>query len=104
MLSSAVPTSGPLTRPRGSAVRAVTPAELKSLATSLAQPIYWVGPEPRVTYELTQTTGGLIYVRYLPAGVEVGDRRTFLTVGTYPVNNAFAQQRERWRTVPATRW
>lgn len=70
-------------------VRAITPAGLKRLAAGLGQPIYWVGPEPNVTYELTQTKGGLIYVRYLPAGVNLGDRSAFLTIGTYPVTKAF---------------
>jgi hypothetical protein len=30
-----------------------------------------------------------VYVRYLPAGVEVGTVQPYLTVGTYPIQNAF---------------
>ena len=45
-----------------------------------------------MTYEVTQTSDGRIYVRYLPAGVKVGDARPdYLTVGTYPVTGALAK-------------
>src|SRR5687768_346552 len=43
-------------------------------------------------YELTHTRDGRVYIRYLPAGVEAGDPRpNFLTVGTYPQEDAFAE-------------
>lgn len=51
----------------------------------------WAGPKAGTTYELTQTTDGRIYIRYLPAGVKVGDQRpNYLTVGTYPQTGALA--------------
>ncbi len=68
---------------------ASTPAALRALSTSSKQPIYWVGPRPGQTYELTRTSGGRVYVRYLPAGTKVGNRRADYTiVGTYPTENA----------------
>jgi hypothetical protein len=41
-------------------------------------------------YELTQTTDGRIYIRYLPPNVPIGDRRgKYLIVATYPLQNAY---------------
>ena len=69
---------------------AVTPAALVKLAARLGRPVYWVGKEAGKTYELTQTPDGRVYVRYLPDSVAVGVPRPYLTVGTYPVENAYA--------------
>ena len=69
---------------------ATTPAALKTLSTSLGHPIYWAGEKENVTYELTQTTDGKTFVRYLPAGVEPGDKAPYLTIATYPVDDAYA--------------
>lgn len=70
---------------------ATTPAKLKNLSRSLNQPIYWVGARAgSVKYELTRTSDGSIYVRYLPANAKIGERETpFLTVGTYKLPGAF---------------
>jgi hypothetical protein len=74
---------------------AASVAELKALAGSVGHAVYWAGERPSATYELTRTNGGDIYIRYLPAGVSVGDRRpNFLTVGTYPKANAFRTVRK----------
>jgi hypothetical protein len=70
--------------------KAVTVADLRSLSSSRGQSVYWAGPMPSTTLELTQTSDGRIYVRYLPSGVGVGDHHPYLTVGTYPVRNAVA--------------
>ena len=49
------------------------------------------GTKAKSTNELTQTSDGRIYIRYLPAGVQVGDQRPdYLTVGTYPQADAMA--------------
>jgi hypothetical protein len=65
--------------------------DLKALAARVGHPIYWAGPRPGYTYELTQTPSGKVYIRYLPSGVRVGDPRAgFLTVATYPLPNAYA--------------
>jgi hypothetical protein len=74
--------------PTGS--NAASVQQLKSLAVTLGHPIYWAGVHRGATYELTQTRNGSVYVRYLPGGVAVGDRRAdYLTIGTYPQNAAF---------------
>ena len=76
----------------GSGASAVSESELKSFASSVSHPVYWAGPKDGYTYELTQTANGLVYVRYLPEGTDVGDSRSqFLTVGTYPRAGAFAE-------------
>jgi len=53
--------------------------------------VYWAGAPSKDTYELTRTTDGRTDIRYLPPGVAVGDTRPdYLTVGTYPLTNAYA--------------
>jgi hypothetical protein len=77
---------------------ATSEAELRSYAASSSTPVYWAGPRAGQTYELTRTTDGRVYVRYLPEDVEVGDPRPqFLTVGTYPRANAWAELRRASR-------
>jgi hypothetical protein len=69
---------------------AASVAELKALPAKVGHDFYWAGAEKGVTYELTQTSGGNLYVRYLPAGVQINDPRpTFLTIGTYPRRGAY---------------
>jgi hypothetical protein len=87
--SSSASTTDTSTSPRPIGPVAATPAALRELSTSSKQPIYWVGPRPGQTYELTRTTGGRVYIRYLPANAKVGNRRADYTiVGTYPTENA----------------
>jgi hypothetical protein len=62
---------------------------LRKLADEEGHGVYWIGPEANTTYELTRTSAGRIFVRYLPKGVPVGiDRADYTIVGTYPVPNA----------------
>lgn len=71
---------------------ATSESELRSFAESASHPVYWAGPKKDFTYELTRTTDGRVYVRYLPEGTDVGDPRArFLTIGTYPRKGAFAE-------------
>lgn len=88
--------SGPDVPERAPAM-AMNLAQLRAFADSAGRPVYWAGATPPglpgsgVTYEVTQTGDGSIYLRYLPPGVATGsDRPQFLTVGTYPVGNARA--------------
>jgi hypothetical protein len=69
---------------------ALSRSELLSRAGDLSHAAYWLGPRPGTKgYELTSTPAEGIYVRYLPAGANGGDRRAYvLVVGTYPVANA----------------
>jgi hypothetical protein len=77
---------------------AASESELKSFAESVSHPVYWAGPKEGFTYELTRTTDGRVYVRYLPEGTEVGDPSSrFLTVGTYPRAGAFAELKRAGR-------
>ena len=70
--------------------RIVSQAQLQHFAGSLDHPVYWVGPKPGFSYELTSATGRA-WVRYLPAGVRAGDSRaSFLVVGTYEQAHAYA--------------
>jgi hypothetical protein len=83
------PAGAPPRTPTGS--KAASVQQLKALAVTLAHPIYWAGAQPGDTYELTRTSNGSVYVRYLPAGVRVGDPKPkYLTVGTYPQKGALA--------------
>jgi hypothetical protein len=68
----------------------ISPRGLVTLSAALKQPIYWAGPEPGDTYELTQVSNGKVYIRYLPRGVKLGANKALLTVGTYPLADAFA--------------
>ncbi len=67
---------------------------LNAFASSVGHPIYWVGSQPRFTYELSRTKDGRVYIRYLPPGVKLGNSNpNYLTVGTYPQPHAFATLR-----------
>jgi hypothetical protein len=69
---------------------ATTEEELRSLSDELGHPLYWAGPIPDRTYELTRTSDSRVFIRYLPKGVPVGIRQAAYTiVGTYPVENAY---------------
>lgn len=86
-----------------SKVSAVSEAGLRDFAASVRNPVYWAGPRTGQTYELFRTADGRVYVRYLPAGVKVGDPRPhFLTVGTYPLANGFAALKRISRAPGAT--
>jgi hypothetical protein len=68
---------------------AATQGDLRSRSIDEGHPIYWAGPKSDTTYELTRTSNGRIFIRYLPKGVPVGvDKADYTIVGTYPVPNA----------------
>jgi hypothetical protein len=68
---------------------AASARDLRAFA-SPGRPVYWVGPPNSGTLEVTRTSGGAIYVRYLPAGVAVGDSApSYTTVGTYSKPDAY---------------
>jgi hypothetical protein len=69
---------------------AASMSDLRTLVTTIRHPVYWAGPRRNATYELTRTRDGRIYIRYLPLGARIGDRRPdYTAVGTYPVANAY---------------
>jgi len=83
-------TSTQASTPAKAAPALISQDELKAYAKSLDHPLYWAGPRSNFGYELTKTADGSSYVRYLPNGVAAGDPRPiFLTIGTYPRDNAF---------------
>ena len=63
---------------------------LKTLAASLGRPVYWAGPESGKRFEVTQTRDGSVYVCYLPASEKRCFGKPFLTIGTYPRQDALA--------------
>ena len=68
----------------------VSVKSLTKVATAAQRPIYWAGPQPNQTYELTKTSQGAFLLRYLTPGTQIGVATPHLTVGTYPVANALA--------------
>ncbi len=84
---------GKTTLPPVGTPAAVSESQLKSLASQSSQPVYWAGRK-HGTYELTRTTDGRTYIRYLPSADKVGVRTpNYLTVGTYPTKPAFSALR-----------
>lgn len=74
----------------GSGPVAATPADLAELESRLDIPVYWAGDQGEGQLELTRTSDDRVFVRYLDAGTELGDPDPgFLTVGTYPLEDAF---------------
>jgi hypothetical protein len=68
---------------------AATEDRLRSLSIDEGHPIYWIGAKANTTYELTRTSNGRIFIRYLPKGAPVGvDKADYTIIGTYPVPNA----------------
>jgi hypothetical protein len=63
---------------------------LKTRAAAAHGAVYWAGAQRNVSYELSLTSNGRAYVRYLPAGVKAGSKSRYLTIGTYPVKGALA--------------
>ena len=78
------------TPPAKSGPTILSQAQLVQFAGTLDYPVYWAGPKPGYSYELTAASGR-VWVRYLPAGVKAGDPRpNFLVVGTYKQTGSFA--------------
>jgi hypothetical protein len=71
---------------------AASVAKLRVIAR--ARPVYWAGPKPAARYELTQTTNGRVYIRYLPRGIRVGSRKNVRFVGTYALPGAYKALRK----------
>jgi hypothetical protein len=69
---------------------AASVGELQRFAAA-SRPVYWVGPPKTGKLEVTRTSTGAVYVRYLPPGVSVGDpTAAYTTIATYPSPNAYA--------------
>ncbi len=67
----------------------VTTDELEEIAEDAERPIYWAGERPGTLLVYERTEDGLVYVRYVAADAEAYDpSKSFLTVGTYTVDDA----------------
>jgi hypothetical protein len=73
---------------------ALSSAGLHTIARAVAQRIYWAGPARGHLYELTRTSTGYVYIRYLPHGVKAGaPGKKYLVIGTYPYQGAYTALR-----------
>lgn len=62
---------------------------LRTFMSTVDQPVYWAGPQAGFVYELTRTSAGKVFIRYLPAGVQAGSKKqVYLIVATYPFENS----------------
>jgi hypothetical protein len=82
--------------------KAVSAADLQSLATSVGHPVFWLGQQDGDTNELTRRSDGSIIVRYLPPGVAIGAQGQYWSVATYPFPGAFAAIKRAFRAGGAT--
>jgi hypothetical protein len=73
---------------------AVPLSRLKALPGKVSHPVYWAGARSGKTYELTQTTDGRVYIRYLPHGVQAGSPNQYLFVATFPLSGAYAATKD----------
>jgi hypothetical protein len=71
----------------------VSLAKLRDLAAENGGPLYWAGARQGRAYEVTRTSGGTTYLRYLKEGVSAGDLAPQLTVVTYTLPNALSRLR-----------
>jgi hypothetical protein len=68
--------------------RIVTVAELREVAATLGQPIYWAGPLAGRELELKELGEGGVQVLYLPEGTASGKGSPkSLTIGSYPLGD-----------------
>lgn len=74
----------------GAAAKVVSEQDLQKLVTTLGKPVFWAGPEQGVRYGMKQGSKGQVYVRYLTSKMKP-DTVATLTVGTYPMTNAYAK-------------
>jgi len=83
---------------------AATKADLEAAAREVGHAVYWLGRRLGTRLELRVVTAArYVYVRYLPAGVAVGDRRQALTVATYAVGNGYQATRAAAKAPGAVR-
>jgi hypothetical protein len=68
--------------------RIVTVSQLREVAATLGQPIYWAGPIAGKELELKELGEGGVQVLYLPEGTEAGKGSPkSLTIGSYPLGD-----------------
>ncbi len=76
----------------------VSAEQLRDFAEEEDRPVYWAGEISGTKLELTETSRGYVYVRYLPDLAPIGDDKpNYTTVATYPQRGAFAAARRAAR-------
>jgi hypothetical protein len=65
-------------------------AALVAHVAALTQPVYWIGSQRARRFELRRSPDGSVILRYLPPGVPPGSNAAVISIGTYPLANAFA--------------
>lgn len=80
---------------------AMSTEKLAAFASSHDGPVYWAGTLASRKLEVTTTSVGT-FVRYLPLDAPVGDSARAITVGTYPLRNAYATAVSRAKTPAMT--
>lgn len=84
--------------PAAAEPEAVAATQLSELAAEQSTPVYWLGERPNERYELTESSSGRVYIRYLKGDAEAGDERAaFVTVATYPSDDGIAELRRAAR-------
>ena len=68
-----------------------TIAELRAVAAARSSPIYWAGARADTRLEVSETSSGTVFIRYLPAGSGAGELEPHLTVATYARPNGYAE-------------
>ena len=68
-----------------------TIAELRAAAAASSSPIYWAGARADTRLEVSETSSGTVFIRYLPAGSGAGELEPHLTVATYARPNGYAE-------------
>jgi hypothetical protein len=63
----------------------VSASGLRARSAALGQDVYWLGSELARRYELERAADGNVFVHYLSGGT-----LDTVTVGTYPLENAYA--------------
>jgi hypothetical protein len=78
-------------QPHSTGPRLATVDGLSAVSALRGAEVYWAGARPGTAYEVTETSAGHVFVRYLPTARLLGSPRPdFLTIATYPRPSAFA--------------
>jgi hypothetical protein len=78
--------------------REVSVQQLQDFARDQQEPIYWAGEVGGTKLELTETSRGQVYVRYLPERAAIGDEKpAYTAIGSYPRQNALEAVRRASR-------
>lgn len=51
---------------------------------------FWAGAKPGTEYEFTRLPNGRMFVRYLTSVSQIGSKKAFLTIATYPITGAYS--------------